>query len=147
MSTVLEAAVRLIELSKAASEGPWFYGYWSGQCHLNHLHGRDVCKYDMEKCENQGTDMCSEGFGGRGVTVFSTTDEYIAMDKADGQLIAHSRNEIERVCEALVEAVSALDLIGNMQADEGTVDKIVANGIQRGLVAREALRRIKGYEE
>jgi len=34
--------------AEKATPGPWLKGGWTGQCFMNHLHGRDVCSYEYK---------------------------------------------------------------------------------------------------
>lgn len=95
-----------LKQTEAATPGPWFYGYWAGLCHIKHQHGLGSCKYEMVKRVAGGTNMCADK--PEGITVFSTTDEYIVMDKSDGEFIASARTNYPAALRALKKAVVEL---------------------------------------
>ena len=49
MTDLIKTAKELIEKAEKATPGPYFNGYWSGQCHMKHAHGSGQCKYEYKK--------------------------------------------------------------------------------------------------
>ena len=96
---------KLKELAEKATPGPWKSGYWSGQCHLKHEHGRGVCDYQysfVEPTDDYGWDTIC--MADEPIQHITTTSEYGALSRDDSSYIAALNPQ---VALALIEVVEA----------------------------------------
>lgn len=89
------------ERASKATEGPWSTGYWSGQCHEKHSHGRGVCQYQNKLVTDSEISHHNIVKVSEPVTLVKTSDEYGAMSKEDAEFIAHARTDIPKLLAAL----------------------------------------------
>lgn len=126
---------KLRELNAKRTEGPWVADYWAGQCHMNHMHSRNVCKYDYYLANNDiSPQYISINDPNRPYAVVVTTSEYGAMNKADSAFIA-----------ALANSASALlDVVAAAQA---VLECSIVDAEDIGRKLGEALARLEGGNE
>lgn len=135
MTDIKALIARVRELDKAATPGPWVNDCWTGQCNLEHEHGRGSCKYNYRLGKNN----ISHHYISRAdepIQVVTTTDEYGALGKNDGSLIAQYRTAAPLLAEALEIALVALEHIYQIDEDPGIEH-----------IAKDALDRIAKLEE
>ena len=102
-------------MERAASPGPWFNGYWSGQCHENHLHtGQGSCKYKYEKrTENEYSKQCVSSGAVENMELIS------GIHPPNAAFIAAAKSEFPSLLSTISELVEALeDVLENSVSKE-----------------------------
>lgn len=75
---------------EAATPGPWIYGSWSGQCHLNHHpHGQGECIYTYTLQDESCVSLPKENRELIGWNAYRTI-----LNKQDAQFIANAPTDI-----------------------------------------------------
>ena len=92
--------------AKAATPGPWKPGHWSGQCHMDHRHGRGNCDYQYTFVE-PAPDNCGWSticMSNEPVQHITTCDEYGSLSKEDSKYIASASPDVVLKLLAVVKA-------------------------------------------
>jgi hypothetical protein len=113
-----KALAEIKERADKATEGPWFNGYWSGQCLLHHEKdtpwhpGPPECVYTYRKItDNEHFKACVSA-AEENVNVIS--NDQVSLRNA--VFIAHARQDIPMLLSALEIAIEALR---NIEAHKG----------------------------
>ena len=96
--------------AKAATPGPWKPGHWSGQCHMDHRHGRGNCDYQYTFVE-PAPDNCGWSticMSNEPVQHITTCDEYGSLSKEDSKYIASVSPDVVLKLLAVVRAAIVL---------------------------------------
>ena len=96
--------------AKAATPGPWKPGHWSGQCHMDHRHGRGNCDYQYTFVE-PAPDNCGWSticMSNEPVQHITTCDEYGSLSKEDSKYIASASPDVVLKLLAVVRAAIEL---------------------------------------
>lgn len=86
------------------SPTPWHIGYWTGQCHIKHLHGNGGCKYDYSiHSDTEWSDSCiCAGNKNNPITIINGKEEQEPFDVANVKFIVKAVNmheELIKVCQ------------------------------------------------
>jgi len=99
-------------LCEGATQGEWDYGYWSGQCKMNHVHGRSVCKYEYSLVK-EGTNLVLKDDP---ITLCTSTDEYVALSEDNAAFIAHHNpSQMKHIYETLERAIEVIKFYGDKE--------------------------------
>ena len=83
-----------------ATKGPWFIGHWTGQCHMEHEHGKGNCvyKYELSGGDFFGKYVSSGTADERNEIVGAGEDEPM-LSYGDADFIAHARKDVPTLVE------------------------------------------------
>ncbi len=126
MTKLLARIAELEGIEAGATEGPWFQGYWSGQCHRKHTHGIGNCRYEYTRRIGDGYRETQIGTAIENMSLIVGNEGELAPKNA--KFIVEARNTFLPLLSCLREAVEALGEIGKpVDLDNSLLDRPIEN--------------------